>query len=789
MSANIPELYAFGPFKVDAAQGFLLRDAEPVALQRKAFEILLVLIRSGGRLVSKEELLRSVWGKTVVEESNVSQNVFVLRKALHDGEEGRHYIITVPGRGYRFGEPVTRICETTDTAIASHASAAVTAPTPTPQPERSVPQSQARGLKKVLFAASLGLFVLTLALVGYRYLRRPAALTDRDTIVLAEFENVTHDSVFDITLRQGLAAELDQSPFLNLLSDQQVASTLAMMLRPKDGRLTAELATEVCQRTGSTAMLRGTIAQLGNTYLLTLKAVNCVTGQTLASTDARAVNKDHVLEALGILATQIRSKLGESRSSVQRFAVPLESVTTASLEALQAYSLGVRDLVAQRDPEAMALFERAISIDADFAMAYLRLGTLQFNKDELTNAAANLRKAYALRLRVTERESLHIAANYAAVVTGNLEDSRKTHELWVQLYPRDWRAIENLGTIYTFLGKYEQSLSSMHTAMQLAPAAAYNYSNLVIDYLHANRLQDAQATAAEAKALHLDSPFTHANLYLVAFLQHDAAAMQREVLECLAVPGWEDLILYNESDTSAYGGRFKQAREFSIQAEEAAVKNDKQEARAAYEAEAALREALVGNFALAKDRATAAIGLSNGRDVEAMSAVAMGLSGESDKARSLATDLQKRFPEDTIVRTNSLPLISAAIAFRAGDAATAVEALAASSAYETGQTSQTVTFVMYPVYFRGAAMLQAKRGTDAAAEFQKVIDHPGLVQNEIIGSLAYLGFGRALALTGDTRRAVEAYEHFLEQWKDADAELSPLQQARAEYARISRSVK
>ena len=621
---------------------------------------------------------------------------------------------------------------------------------------------------------------IVLVVSGYFHLHRSPKLTERDTVVLADFANATGDPVFDGTLRHGLSAQLEQSPFLNLLSDQRIAQTLSLMAQPKDARLTHELAGEVCQRTASAAVLDGSIAQIGAQYLLTLKAVNCSNGESLASAEAQASDKNHVLDALGKVASEIRSKLGESLASVQKYDAPAENVTTASLEALKAYSLGYQAMIVKSDPPAaVSLFQRAISLDPNFAMAYARLGICYSNLNETVRAAENTRKAYQLRERVSEREKLYIATHYEEVFTGNLEAARKTHELWAQTYPRDNVPPHNLGIIYAYLGDYDKSLAASREVLNLNPGSGSAYATLVSSYQYLNRFDEAKAAAQEAQAHNLDSPQMHLNLYLLDFLQHNAPGMEREAAGLMGELEYEDVVLNYESDTAAYAGQFAKARELTRRAADSAQRADEKETAAGYKAEAALREALIGNFGVAKQQVHAALALSNGRDVAGMSAIALGRAGDSAQANWLAADLGKRFPEDTIAQLNYLPMIHAAAALRGRDTGKAIEALAAAAPYELG-----VGFSLYPVYLRGEAYLAAKQGTAAAAEFQKILDHSGVVANEPIGALAHLQLGRAYALSGDTTKAKAEYQDFLALWKDADPDIPMLKEAKAEYARL-----
>jgi len=626
----------------------------------------------------------------------------------------------------------------------------------------------------------VALAIVVLVASGYFYLHRSPKLTDRDTVVLADFANTTGDPVFDGTLRHGLSAQLEQSPFLNLLSDQRIAQTLSLMAQPKDTRLTHELASEVCQRTASAAVLDGSIAQIGTQYLVTLKAVNCSNGESLASTEAQASDKNHVLDALGKVASEIRSKLGESLASVQKYDAPAENVTTPSLEALKAYSLGYQAMIVKADPPAaVSLFQRAINLDPNFAMAYARLGICYSNLNETARAAENTRKAYQLREHVSEREKLYIASHYEEVVTGNLEAARKTHELWAQTYPRDNVPPHNLGIIYAYLGDYDKSLAASREVLKFNPGSGSAYATLVSSYLYLNRVDEAKATAKEAQAHNVDSPQMHLKLYLLDFLLHNAAGMEQDTAGLMGKPGYEDQVLYNESDTAAFVGQFAKARELTRRAAESARRADEKETAAGYEAKAGVREALAGNMALAKQQAQAALALSNARDVAGMSVIALGRAGDFAQANWLAADLGKRFPEDTIAQLNYLPMIHAAAALRGRDTGKAIEALAAAGPYELG-----VGFSLYSIYLRGEAYLAAKQGIAAVVEFQKILDHPGVVANELIGALAHLQLGRAYAMSGETVKAETAYQAFLALWKDADPDIPILRQAKAEYAKL-----
>jgi serine/threonine protein kinase len=622
--------------------------------------------------------------------------------------------------------------------------------------------------------------ILIAAAAAYFLMHRSAPkLTEKDTIVLADFTNTTGDPVFDGTLRQGLSAQLEQSPFLNLLSDQRIAQTLALMSQPKDAHLTKELTREVCQRTASAADIEGSISNLGSQYVLGLKAVNCQTGDLLAQEQVTANGKEQVLKGLGDAATKLREKLGESLASVQKYDAPLENVTTTSLDALQAYSRGYQAQVVKGDSAtAIPFFERAVSLDPNFAMAYARLGTSYSNVDEITRGAENTRKAYELRERTSEQERFYISARYEVGVTGNLEAARATYELWAHTYPSDDTPLVSLANIYINFGEYAKALAAAQEGLTLDPGSAIAYGRLVYAYRNLNRLDEAQATARGARAHNLDGPAVHKDLYYVSFIRHDAVGMEREATMLMGVPGYQEATLYDESDTAAYGGEFAKARELTHRAIDFARRADQAETEASDNGHAAMREAWVGNVALAKQGAQAALALANGKFVEAYSAVALGLAGDSAQAERLADDLGKRFPDDTYVRFEYLPMIHATVALRGGDSGKAIEALAAAKLYELG------LWHLYPVYLRGEAYLAARQGAAAGAEFQKIIDHPGVVINEVIGALAHLGLGRAYALAGDSAKAKTAYQDFFALWNNADPDIPIFQQAKAEYAKL-----
>jgi eukaryotic-like serine/threonine-protein kinase len=642
--------------------------------------------------------------------------------------------------------------------------------------------------KSIRWAAVAGatIVVIGLAVGGWLLFSRKAhALTDKDTIVLADFTNSTGDTVFDGTLRQGLSVQLEQSPFLSIVSDQQIQQTLQMMGQKPDAKLTPEIARELCQRTASAAVLDGSIAQIGTPYLLTVKAVNCASGETLASTEAQASDKNHVLDALGKTASEMRSKLGESLSTVQRFDTPLEQATTPSLEALKAFSSGRG---AASPPLAIPFLKRAIELDPNFAVAYAWLGIWYTSIGEPSIAADYTSKAYELRDRASEPEKYLISAIYYKEVSGKLEKAEQSCKLWTQDYPRAEMAHTYLsGAIYPQMGRYEGVVSEAREAIRLKPDYPVPYVLLMFGDMALNRLDDANATYRQAfgrKLYHFYYPLA---LYQLAFLQNDAAGMKQQVTLSAGQPGIEDTLLAYEADTVAYSGRLREAEDMTRRAMESAERAGKKEKAATFSATSGLGAALFGNAEQARRRAAQAMEHSAGVDVVYGSALALVYAGDTRRAQELTEGLDKRFPEATIVQFNYLLTLRARLALNRGNASEAIEILRAAVPYELGRTTFTGDYFwngLYPVYVRGEAYLASHQGSEAAAEFQKILDHRGIVLNEPIGALAHLQIGRAYAMQGDTANSKAAYQDFLTLWKDADPDVPILIAAKAEYAKL-----
>jgi eukaryotic-like serine/threonine-protein kinase len=644
--------------------------------------------------------------------------------------------------------------------------------------------------KSIRWAAVAGatIVVIGLAAGGWLFFSRKAhALTDKDTIVLADFLNKTGDAVFDGTLRQGLSVQLEQSPFLSIISDQQIQQTLQMMGQPAKAKLTPTIARELCQRTGSTAVLDGSIAQIGTEYLLTLKAVNCASGESLTSTEAQASDKNHVLDTLGKTASEIRSKLGESLSTVQKFNTPLEQATTPSLAALKAYSSGFMVDNTTGPAAAIPFYKHAIELDPKFALAYAMLGRAYGDLGESDASGDYSRKAYELRDRASEAEKYFISAHFHIAVTGDMEKAEQICGLWIQAYPRGEIPHDFLsGIVLPVFGQYERAVEEAAEAVRLKPDSSISRRLLVASYIGVGRLDEAKAAYEAALQRKLRHPFFHADLYGIAFLENDKSAMAQQVAWSVGQPGIEDELLSLEADTAAYSGQLRDAREFSRRAVDSAERAGEKETAATYSAMSGLREALFGTSVEVRRSAALAMQRSTGRDAQYGAALALAFAGDDKRAQTLTDDLDKRFPEDTLVRFNYLPTLRAKLALNRGNASRGLEILRAAAPYELGMTTSSTYGwnSLHPVFVRGEAYLAAHQGSEAAAEFRKILDHRGIVLNEPIGALAHLQLGRAYSMQGDTAKAKAAYQDFLTLWKDADPDIPILIAAKAEYAKL-----
>jgi len=639
--------------------------------------------------------------------------------------------------------------------------------------------------KAIIFAV---VAVVLLSGGAYFYLQPHPKLTDKDTIVLADFTNTTGDPVFDGTLRQGLAVQLEQSPFLSLISEQRIVHTLSLMGQASDARLTPELAHEVCQRTASAAVLDGSIANLGSQYVLGLRAKNCRTGDVLDEEQVEVARKEDVLNALTQIARKFRTRVGESLVTVEKHDTPLVEASTPSLEALKAYSMGWRVTASPGGDAVVLFFKHAIEIDPKFAIAYASLGLTYASTGETELGTENIRKAYELRNRASDNEKFFITAYYDGRATGNQKKAQQTCAAWAQAYPREWTPHAFLaGFIYPVLGEFEKSAEEAQKTIELAPDFGIGYAHLGYSSIGLNRLEAADNAVQKASERRIEIPLLALLRYDLAFLKGNIGDMQREVAAARGKSGVEELISDHQAFALAYSGHLQEATKMLRRASDLAQQTAHREKAAGFETRAALWEAFYGDKLAAKPAAMSALALAKNREVQYGAALALAIAGDSSQAQILTNDLESSFPEDTSVKFNYLPTVRAFLALNHGDPAKAIEILQIAIPYELGQprSSQTGFFgALYPIYARGQAYLAARQGAAAAKEFQKILDHPGIMVGDPIGVLAHLQLGRAYAVQGNATKAKAAYQGFLALWKDADSDIPILKQAKAEYAKL-----
>jgi len=788
--------YEFGPFRVDARNHLLLREGQPVPLSPKAFEVLLVLLEHRGRVLEKDELIERLWPDSVVEEANLTVNISALRKALGESRNHPQYIVTVPGRGYRFAAEVKEVSEpTTELVVQQRASASLVIEEEESESSAadftqesaaarrggassdSVAQSWSGRIKRHKLGVGLALVALmAVAGVSFAYLHRRPALTEKDTVLLADFENQTGDVIFDGTLKQALAVQLEQSPFLNIFPDERVRETLRLMKRPADERVTSAVAREVCQRQNLKAMLSGSIASLGHDYVLTLEAINSQTGDVIAREQVEAGSKEQVLRALGQAATKLREKLGESLHLIQQFDVPIAQATTSSLEALKAYSLGYEQNLKGKYLEAIPFYKRAIELDPNFVLAYSTLSGAYSNTLQLELAAECAEKAYQLRERVSERERLSVSGRYYLSGTQDMDKAMEVFEVWKRTYPRSFTPVNNLAFAYLTTGQYGQAIEEAREAIQLNPTPSQPYANLGRALVRLDRYTEAQEVFERALARNIGSSAMHSDLYALAFIRGDATGMKKQLDWWTGRPN-EYAALEVQGDTAAFQGRWRQAREFARRALDLEQHRGLKEIASISVTWGALKEALLGQCQSVPKETSE--GLAIERNVRSLraSARALAICGEASQAQALAEELARRSPKDTVIQAIWLPVIRAAVETQRGNPAAAIQSLQATSRYEAAAE-------FWPASLRGQAYLRLRAGREAMAEFQKILDHRGQDPLSPLYPLAHLELARAAALAGDVAQSRKAYEDFLALWKDADPELPILIEAKKEYERL-----
>jgi len=785
--APSPPTIKFGPYVVDLRAGELRKFGAKVRLQEKPLQLLAALAEKSGQVVTREDLRRRLWpGDTFVDfETGLNTAVSKLRDALSDSTEKPRYIETIPRRGYRFLFPVElgnghshaavdvkpnlalQVVATTTPALAIVSSAESTART----------NERIRSTSRTGLWSLLGVILLLCLLAGgYLYSHRAHKLTDRDTIVVADFANSTGDPIFDDTLKTGLTVSLRQSPFLNVLPDSEVGKTLQLMTRPTDTKLTPTVAAELCQRANSKAYVAGSISSIGNEYVLGLKAVNCQSGDLLAQEQVTASSKEKVLDNLGETTSKLRGEMGESLVTVAKFSLPLERATTASLEALKAYSLGIEGLHTSGTAAAVPFFQRAIELDPNFASAYLYLGKMYVNSDQQNRAAKLFTKAFFLRDHASEREKFDIESMYNEDVTGDMESTVNVFHEWLGSYPRDHAALANLASVYASEGQYEQAVELARESAQQNPDDVMGRIDLAYDLMEVSRFPEARKVLDDAVDRHLDDESLHYLLYSLAFLAEDTRGMAEQVSWSESKPESIADFLSYQATVEAYSGHLRRSRELNRRAIESAERAGLKESAESWRLEGLLREAAVGKLREVQRTALSQQGPSG------LSALVLAWVGNSSHAQSMLESLSSRFPQGTLVQSVVLPTVRAQIELSQKKPQRSIELLRAAAPYEL--TDAWLGGCIYPAYVRGEAYLSANQGAAAAAEFQKILDHRGLVVSCETGALAHVGIARAYTLQGDATKAKAAYKDFLALWKNADPDIPILKQAKSEYAKL-----
>lgn len=772
---EVKELYEFGPFCVDADRELLLRDGVPVAVTPKTFQILLVLLRRGQEVVTKDDLMKEVWPDTFVEEANLSRNIFLLRKALGESPQDHRYIVTVPGRGYRLAENARRLVDQDVAMVAASHS------------ELQIEVEETR--PRLWIGIGVAALVACATLASWVAFHRVPVLTTRDTVVLADFRNSTGDAIFDETLRQGLKVQLEQSPYLSMASDSVIQETLRMMGRLPDTKLTAEVAREICERSGGAAVLSGSIALLGSRYVVGLEAKSCRTGITLDDEQAEAARKEDVLRVLSSIAKRFRTRVGESLASVAKYSTPLEQATTTSLDALKAYSTGVRVAFTSNYESGIPFMERAIAIDPEFALAYAHLGLWYSSVGESAKSVDSTRKAYTLRDHASESERFFITALYQRDVLGNLEASYQTLEEWAQAYPRVPHVhalISGLSSQGT--GRYDEGIAQAQRALELDPYFTPAYVNIAFSQFYRDDIGATKAALHRAADRLVETPETLALRYNIAFLDSDTAEMARVLALAKGKPGAEDWVLYSQALTLATAGQLHAARDTAARAIGTARQEHKNERAATLLAGEAVWEALFGHVEAARRHTREALALSQGRDVQFAAGFALALTGDVAGVKTIAADLANRFPEDTSVQFNYLPALNGIIALRQNSPENAIETLRPALSYESAVNALDFNAFfggLYPVYVRAEAYVAQHKDAEAAAEFEKLLRHNGLLAADPVGSFALLELARSYVRVNQLEKARRAYEQLLRIWSNADADTRLPHDARAEYNHLA----
>jgi DNA-binding winged helix-turn-helix (wHTH) protein/tetratricopeptide (TPR) repeat protein len=782
MTQQSKHLYRFGPYRIDPIKRVLLRGKDAVQLPSKVFETLLALVEHSEEVVSKDDLLKAVWPDSFVEESNLSQSIFLLRKALGETAQDHHYIVTIPGRGYRFAEKVEDISEeTADLVVERHSLAQVTV-----QETESAPYESgawilgrfSRWRWNWTLSAAVGVALL---IGGFALLhkRRPTTLGAADLVLVSDFVNTTGEPVFDGTLKQALTVKLAESPYFNVVLDSATRQTLGLMGRSPDERVVPPVARDVCQREGAKVVVGGSIVGLGSKYVLDLDAANCLTGENIAHEEIVAFSREQVLRKLGEEIPPLRHKLGESVSSIQKCDTPIEQATTKSLAALKAYTSGDEKRAQGQEAETVPFYKMAIELDPDFAMAYARLGVVYGNLDQRDLAGQYMLKAFERREHVSEREKFYIQAHYYDNTTREIEKAIETWKLWGEAYPYDFSPFNSLSTAYVEIGQPERAIEAGQQALRLNASHALPYASLGRAYERATRFAEAKAICEKAIAEKVDSSWTHQQLYRIAFVESDEPSMQREIDWFKGKPQ-ETSILYYRAKAALSLGQIRRSRELFERARELSLQQGRKETAVSIINGQAQFDADMGIDQEARALADLSLHMMpNSPRHNGFATLALARAGDSARAETLMNQLSKLPWLGTDLYDMLLPSIRAAIQLDRKNPAAAVEELRPVIPYDLGTASSGLT-----LYYRGLAYLELKSGKEAAAQFQKILDNRGAVTTDSYWPLAHLGMARAYAQTGDPEKSLAEYREFLTLWKNADPDLRILKQAQDEYARL-----
>jgi eukaryotic-like serine/threonine-protein kinase len=766
-------LYLFDNFELSEEEFALRRHGKRISVEPRALSLLMVLAANHGKLLDKKKLMEAVWKETFVEETTLTRAIAVIRKQLEDDPRTPKYIETIPTRGYRFIVPVeVRHSEPKDPVLPPAPPTVVELSDVDHDSIEDCPANatapREREGHRLRYAAAIGIGLTFLAVIFIQLARSRSELNTSDILVLGDFTNRSGDPVFDDALRQGMLVQLEQSPVLRMASDVQIRKTLKMMGLRSDVFLTPEIGREICQRIGGTVVLNGSISRLGNEYVIGLRAQRCSTGEELDAEQAQVGRKEDALIALGHIATQLRTKIGEAKSTIRDLDTPLAEATTSSLDALRAFSQGIRVFNAKGSAAAIPLFQQATELDPAFATAHVWLGRMYADLGRETSSIESTERAHTLRGRASDRERFLIDVSYDLLVTGDLEKAKATCDAWGQMYPRDVypRAFLS-GVIYPAYGQHDRALQEAREAIAIDPDFVVGYRNAVMNLTSLNRLEEAQEVLKQASEQKVFLPSFVTDSYKFAFLMEDRDGMQK-ALDAAPKNPW---LLHYQAATLAHNGQLAKARSLRKRALELAQIGSRQEMQAQLMISGAFTELFYGNLKDAAIQAQTALQLSASRNVRASAALVLAMSGQSDKALSLVNDLRKRFPQDTVLRDNYLPATLASIALRHEQPQQALKLLEPASQFE-------LSVPLYPVYLRGQAYLSLGQRSQAIAEFRKIVDHPGLVLNDPLLNFAQIDLGLAYAQAGEREKAKAALEKVRQRWSHVDENFPALVQVK-----------